>query len=171
MNFGDIEYLKDGNEKQIRMYELLNHYDILTSLSAFDPIVVGTIPIEVDIDSSDIDVICYCKDEKHITETFISYFQDNPGFKIARNQGPDRNAVIANFMLGEFEVEIFGQNIPTRQQLAYRHMLIEYKLLQEKGESFRRQIIELKRQGLKTEPAFAFLLDLDGDPYEALLRL
>ena len=34
---------------------------------------------------------------------------------------------------------------------------------------FRRQIIDLKKQGLKTEPAFAKLLALTGDPYVELL--
>jgi hypothetical protein len=50
-------------------------------------------------------------------------------------------------------------------------MLIEHSLLTEKGEHFRQEIIKLKRQGLKTEPAFAKLLGLDGDPYKAILKL
>lgn len=50
-------------------------------------------------------------------------------------------------------------------------MLIEHQILLEKGESFRQEIISLKKQGIKTEPAFAQLLGLSGDPYEAILRL
>jgi hypothetical protein len=50
-------------------------------------------------------------------------------------------------------------------------MIIEHRVLIEKGEKFRQEIIKLKRQGLKTEPAFAKLLGLDGNPYEALLKL
>lgn len=77
----------------------------------------------------------------------------------------------ANFFINDFEFEIFGQNIPTELQNAYRHMLVEHKILQEAGGDFRTQIIELKRQGYKTEPAFAKLLALQGDAYEELLKL
>lgn len=49
-------------------------------------------------------------------------------------------------------------------------MIIEHKILIEKGEDFRLQVIQLKEQGYKTEPAFAHLLDLSGDPYDELLK-
>jgi hypothetical protein len=50
-------------------------------------------------------------------------------------------------------------------------MLVEHRILKEKGEVFRQQIIELKKQGYKTEPAFGKLLEIEGDAYEYLLRL
>ncbi len=55
--------------------------------------------------------------------------------------------------------------------MAYRHMIIEYRILLEKGEAFRQSIVELKRQGMQTEPAFALLLGLKGDPYTELLNV
>ena len=39
------------------------------------------------------------------------------------------------------------------------------------GKKLRDEIKRLKRSGLKTEPAFAKLLFLDGDPYQAFLAL
>jgi hypothetical protein len=72
-------------------------------------------------------------------------------------------------MLEEFPIEIFGQNKPTIEQNAYRHMIAEYKILEEKGEEFKQKIIELKKQGIKTEPAFGMLLGLEN-PYEDLLK-
>lgn len=48
-------------------------------------------------------------------------------------------------------------------------MLIEHQILQSENEDFRLKIIELKKNGYKTEPAFAKLLDLEGNPYHALL--
>jgi hypothetical protein len=77
--------------------------------------------------------------------------------------------IIASFFIEDFEIEIFGQNIPVQQQSGYRHMIIEYNLLLQFGEEFRKNIIDLKRQGFKTEPAFAELFGLSGDPYQALL--
>ena len=76
---------------------------------------------------------------------------------------------IARFNTNSFEIEIFGQNIPVEQQNAYRHMLTEYKILQQKGVVFKRKVTALKKQGLKTEPAFARLLGIKGNPYEELL--
>ena len=49
-------------------------------------------------------------------------------------------------------------------------MIIENEILKEQGEEFRKKIIELKIQGYKTEPAFAKLLQLSGNPYEAILN-
>jgi hypothetical protein len=39
-------------------------------------------------------------------------------------------------------------------------MIIEYEILQTKGENFRLEIIKLKQQGYKTEPVFGMLLGL-----------
>lgn len=50
-------------------------------------------------------------------------------------------------------------------------MIVEKKILDLKGENFRKRVIELKRKGLKTEPALAELLGLEGNPYEGLLNL
>ena len=49
----------------------------------------------------------------------------------------------------------YCQGLLTRQQRAYRHLLVEYAVLQAGGEAWRRAVRMLKQQGLKTEPAFA----------------
>ena len=54
---------------------------------------------------------------------------------------------------------------------AYRPMLVEARVLRLLGEEFMRRVVELKEKGVKTEPAFARLLGLDGDPYIAVLGL
>ena len=43
-------------------------------------------------------------------------------------------------------------------------------MLRQFGEPFRQQIIELKEQGHKTEPAFGIVLGLTTDPYIELLK-
>jgi hypothetical protein len=72
--------------------------------------------------------------------------------------------------VGDFEIELFGQQVPTTKQMAYRHLIVEHNLLLQHGEIFRQLIIELKKQGCKTEPAFAIALGLKGDPYMELLK-
>ena len=50
-------------------------------------------------------------------------------------------------------------------------MIIENDILKEKGLDFKQKIKQLKSDGLKTEPAFAKLLGLQGNPYIELLKL
>jgi hypothetical protein len=169
INFEDIEYLKSGNNKQRSAYEALTNYQVMDLLEQFNPILVGTIPIEIDIETSDLDICCCYSDQEAFKETIVHLFGTEKGFFVQERS--ELNAVVSGFWLAGFEIEIFGQTIPTKQQNGYRHMLIEYQLLQEKGEAFRQEIIALKKQGYKTEPAFGIALGLKGDPYLELVHL
>ncbi len=169
INFFDISYLQSGKEKQQKAYQVLTEHQILEKLAAFTPVLAGTIPINIDIESSDLDIICHVQDKAAFIKTLTDRFQNEKGFMISENL--TFQSIKANFFMAGFEFEIFGQPIPTIQQNAYLHMLIEHQILLEKGETFRQDIIRLKNQGIKTEPAFAQLLGLKGDPYEALLGL
>lgn len=169
MKFDTIDYLKTGNARQQRAYDVLTNHRILAQLEPFSPVLVGTIPINIDIESSDLDVICQWFDKSEFAAALHSLFSHYPNFTFWENTA--HQAVVAHFIVDGFEIEVFGQNIPTFQQNAYRHMLVEDKLLAKYGEEFRQQIISLKRQGYKTEPAFALALGLEGDPYLTLLTV
>lgn len=169
INFLDISYLQSGNWKQKQAYQVLTEHQIMEKLAAFTPVLAGTIPINIDIESSDLDIICYVQDKTVFTKTLTNLFQNENGFQITGN--PTFQSIKANFFIADFEFEIFGQAIPVIQQNAYRHMLIEHQILLEKGEVFRQEIIRLKNKGIKTEPAFAQLLGIAGNAYEELLKL
>ena len=169
-DFSNIEYLKNGNQKQRNAFEVLTQHKILSNLAEYDPILVGTIPINIDIENSDLDIICYWKDKASFIEKIIFFFEKEAEFNIREVFINDRDSVVANFKIEDFEIEVFGQKIPTKDQNGYRHMLIENEILQSKGNDFRSEIIKLKQNGYKTEPAFAFLLGLKGDPYAELLE-
>lgn len=169
IDFTTIDYLKNGNLKQIQAFEVLTRNKVLLNLTEFDPILVGTIPINIDIENSDLDIICYCKNKSDFIDKLNSVFGNESEFKLWETRINDQESVIANFKIDDFEIEIFGQNIPTKNQNGYRHMIIEHKILQSKGENFRLEIIKLKQNGHKTEPAFGLLLGLKGDPYQELL--
>ncbi len=171
MNFENIEYLRHGNERQRQAYATLTNNQILSKLSQFDPVIAGTIPINIDIENSDLDIICSFGDKLEFQKSITDNFGNERNFTIREQPNLDTFAIVANFFLDGFEIEIFGQTIPTVQQFAYRHLIVEHNLLNKYGEAFRQQIIELKRQGHKTEPAFAIALDLKGDPYVELLKL
>jgi hypothetical protein len=56
IDFSTIEYLKTGNPRQIRAYEVLIQNKIFFNLAEFDPVLAGTIPINIDIENSDLDI-------------------------------------------------------------------------------------------------------------------
>ncbi|MFC7345868.1 DUF4269 domain-containing protein [Chryseobacterium zhengzhouense] len=173
IDFTTLDYLRAGNERQKRAYEILKKYKIFEVLDYYSPILVGTIPIEIDIDGSDLDIIC------ELDFRFEEDFLDDISFskmipleaevKVDYPVVNDEKSITINFTLEDFPIEIFAQNKPTTQQNAYLHMMAEYKILKEKGEEFKQKIIDLKKKGIKTEPAFGMLLNLEN-PYEDLLK-
>ncbi|TDO96584.1 DUF4269 domain-containing protein [Flavobacterium sp. 245] len=169
IDFSTIDYLKSGNEKQILAYETLIKNKVLEVLAEFNPILVGTIPINIDIENSDLDIICYWQNKSHFIEKITSLFKNKPAFEIREAIINQQESIISSFKLDNFEIEVFGQNIPTKNQNGYRHMIIEHQILQSRDEIFRQEIIKLKKNGHKTEPAFAKLLGLKNDPYSELL--
>lgn len=169
IDFTKIDYLKNGNERQKRAYEVLTRYHIFEKLKDYSPILAGTIPIEIDIEDSDLDIICEAKNFTEFEKALFEIFSEFD-LKIEKITVNNEQATVLNFELEEFPVEIFGQNKPATEQNAYRHMIAEYKILQEKGEDFKQKIIKLKKQGIKTEPAFGILLNLEK-PYEDLLKM
>jgi len=170
IDFTNIEYLKSGNHIQAEAYNTLTQNRILEVLSEFDPILVGTIPININIKNSDLDIICYWKDKTVFIEKVKLFFENKKNFKIREIEINGHKSVIANFETDHFEIEVFGQNIPSKNQNGYKHMIIEHEILQSKGENFRLEIIKFKQNGSKTEPAFAYLLGLKGNPYIELLE-
>ncbi|TJZ53816.1 DUF4269 domain-containing protein [Sphingobacterium olei] len=170
INFDKIEYLQYGNNRQRQAYSTLTNNKVMLKLEHFDPILVGTIPINIDIENSDLDIICCFTNKQEFQKSLITNFSDERNFTIGEQQSIDTLAIVANFVVDNFEIEIFGQSIPTKQQFAYRHLIVEHNLLNKHGEKFRQEIIKLKRQGHKTEPAFGLALGLTGDPYTELLK-
>ncbi len=144
----------------LRIFEVLND---------FSPMLTGTIPIEVDLPSSDLDIICEFQDSSRFEFRIAENYDSQMGFELHRTQKQGLNTIIARFQHHSFDIEIFGQPLKVTKQMAYRHMIREHEVLQSKDESFRLEVIDLKKQGFSTEAAFAKLLGIEGDPYEGLL--
>ena len=170
MDFTNIDYLLSGSATQKQAYQVLKESLLMEKLEDFTPVLTGTIPIDIAIKSSDLDIICCFEDVAHFRKVLNDFFGKFEDFSLKTASISGTESVIANFTTISFPVEIFGQNIPVKKQMAYRHMLVEHRLLQENSDDFRREIIRLKNEGYKTEPAFARILGLKGDPYIELLR-
>ena len=168
--FRSIAYLQSGNPRQQLAYAELMQLNIFEILKPWNPLLAGTIPIEIDIPSSDLDILCECSDQEAFQDELKEAFGTQQNFELYTKSIRELPCTICRFSGSHFEIEVFGQDTPSHRQYGFRHMLIEHQILLEKGPEFRQGIIDLKKSGYKTEPAFAKLLGLDGDPYEALLQ-
>ncbi|MEF2965321.1 DUF4269 domain-containing protein [Paenibacillus sp. M1] len=166
-----LEYLLEGTSVQREVYRLLKQYRLFEILEAYDPVLAGTVPLDIQIAGSDLDILCEVHDFAAFEAMVERHFAHLPGFALVRRRVEGIERVKVNFNCGDWPVELFGQPVPTAVQNGYRHMMVEARMLRLYGESFKRRIIKLKQGGLKTEPAFARLLRLEGDPYRELLAL
>ncbi|OON71109.1 DUF4269 domain-containing protein [Hymenobacter sp. CRA2] len=169
----DLRYLQTGTPRQQQAYAAITQLGILTALQAFGPVLAGTIPLAIDVAGSDLDFICEVPEAElgAFGQLLRRHYGRLPSFSLAEASFQGLPTVVASFEAVSFAWEVFGQPRPVARQHAVRHLQVEYAVLQAGGEPWRVAAQQLKQQGLKTEPAFARLLQLPGDPYEALLRL
>jgi len=160
-----IYYLKTGNEIQKRSYKILVQLNIMEYLGDYTPLLTGTIPIGIDIEGSDLDIICTVRDSQRFEDKITSEYGNMEGYRVTRNEGN----IVINFIFQGMEIELYGVDKPTDKQNAYRHMLVEARLLELGEEEFRNEIVRLKKEGIKTEPPFCKALGVDGNPYENML--
>ncbi|MBM4204774.1 MAG: DUF4269 domain-containing protein [Gammaproteobacteria bacterium] len=170
-NWRDVRYLTQGTLRQQQALAALSNTRVLDVLVDFDPILAGTIPLDVDIDGSDLDIICCVPDAMRFATCVVEAFSGLEGFSLRRGNIHGDYTTLAGFRADGFEFEIFGQNVPVDHQAAVVHLDVEARLLALSGEASRAKIRELKRSGMKTEPAFAAWLQLEGDPWDVLYSL
>ena len=162
----DISYLKVGNSRQQKAYRVLTKLQILKHLEDYSPIVVGTIPLGIDIPSSDLDIVCEFDTRKdELEKILIDHYGDFKDFTITQ-MGIDAYAY--NFWIDGFEIEVYASKVPTERSNSYRHLLIGSRLITLYGNNFKNKIIQLKKAGYRTERAFSKLLNLPGEVYEAI---
>lgn len=150
--------------------EAVDRLEVLSRLARFDPHLAGTPPLGIDRPDSDIDILCSASDPEHFVETVWTAFSHADGFAIRQWASGDR-PIIAGFHAHGWEFELFCSPLPVARQSGWRHYLMEGRLLDLGGPPLRAAVMAHRDAGLKTEPAFAAVLGLDGDPYQALLDL
>ncbi|WP_346937272.1 DUF4269 domain-containing protein [Clostridium sp.] len=170
-DFTNINYLKHGNIKQQNAYKVLKNLDIFNVLKKFDPILVGTIPINIDIENSDLDIACEVQDFEEFQKLVEDRYSMHHKFHISNNSTDNEIILTVNFYVEGIEIEIYAQSLNSCKQNGYRHMVVEDRILRLGGERTREEIVILKKSGLKTEPAFARYLGIDGNPYDELLKI
>lgn len=170
VDWRNIKYLYSGTKKQKSVYDVLIKTNIFEILKDYDLVLIGTIPIGIDIEKSDIDIACEVYDFDKFEQLIQISFGEYKNFSINKMTFYDKEVLVANFFVKEFEIELYAETFPVEKQNGYRHMIIEDRILNIGGSNLKEQIIKLKNNGLKTEPAFAKYLNLSGNPYDELLK-
>lgn len=166
-----ISNIERGTECQQEASRVLRRLRIMELLAEYQPLLVGTVPLGIQVADSDLDIICEVHDPERFTADVRRYFGDRQGFAAVTREVRGTTRTKINFRAEGWPIEIFGQPVNTREQNGWLHMLAEYRVMDLLGQSFIREIMHLRSLGMKTEPAFARLLNLEGDPYEAMLPL
>jgi hypothetical protein len=166
-------YLQSGTSRQRQAYQAWRALGLGVVLHDFGPLITGTIPLDIDVAGSDLDVCCeVALAAQDAFEALVRrHYGHLPAFRVSRIASRGHAAIVCGFSYEGLPVEVFGQALPTMQQYAFRHLVVEAAILEAGGEPWRTAVRQLKQRGLKTEPAFAQLLHLPSDPYEALLTL
>lgn len=167
MNWRRFSYLQEGTPRQRKAHDTLVDLKIFEHLRRFDPALVSTVCVGLDVSGSDLDVICEVRDQVDFRSTVENLYGDQQRFQVWKRAG---GAVVARFDTEVFPVEIFGTEQRVETQAAWQHLTVMKRLV-EIEPRLREKVRERKRAGCGTEPAFAKLLGLEGDPYEAMLSL
>lgn len=170
--FGELDRFPPCLRFHMRIpYEqAIERLGLLANLCSFDPVVIGTLPLGIDLCSSDIDIACSCDAFDLFADVTTRQFESQDGFQVRHGIFQEHASIVVQFNAHGWDVDIFCQPIPTAKQWGVRHFRVEQRLLA-LSPCLTSTVMELKRSGLKTEPAFAKALGLSGEPYEAILRL
>lgn len=169
-------YLLAGTPRQQEVHSLLSSEGVFEVLREYSPCLAGTIPLGVDIPESDADIICEVRNHEAFRQLLLRNFRHHTAFDVREGNAQECAFTLASFslsaeMLSPLRVEIFGQTLRVDEQNAYRHLVVEARLLGLTDEGAKDCIRKLKAQGIKTEPAFAQYFGIAGEPYQALLDL
>jgi hypothetical protein len=170
-NLHDIAYLANGTPKQRRAFAAIDAVGIFKDLRTFTPALAGTIPLGIDTASSDLDIICRAEHFTEFEDRVRSCYDHHEAFGHQRDVVRGVETVLAWFWYDGWEFELFAQDVPVAEQFACLHLRVEARLLALGGEAARAAIQELKRTGMKTEPAFALYFGIEGEAYLELARL
>ena len=167
----DMDDLREGTPRQRAAWRILQQLAILDVLAPFHARLAGTIPIDVDIPGSDLDIICGATDFEDLAQILKKHYGHLTDFELTLKKRYGQTVLLCEFLTDEFPIQVYASPTPVDQQRAWVHMLAEAALLAEGGEEAKEAVRSLKRLGVKTEPAFAQVFGLAGDPYETLYRL
>lgn len=149
----------------------LQRSEILRLLRSYRPLIAGSFPLGLQTSTADCDILIDFDDIDKTEHHLRNLFSKNVGFEISRQSAASGGALVVSFEVERIRFEIFCQKIPSVHQPAYKYFLIEERILKYGGQKFFDLVLKERENGKKTEAAFACVLNLTGNPYEAMSQL
>lgn len=153
--------------RRIAAAEALAQSRVLEALAPYSPTVVSTIWVGLDLPESDINMVCCFKCRSQFERRLIETLGGLKDFTLSSS----KEALIARATLGAFPLEIYGSNVAISEQVAFRHYQVMQRLTFLSSADFSNRVRAYKTEGLKTEPAIAAVLNLQGEPFAAVMAL
>lgn len=156
-------------EKSKSVINFLEKSNILESLASYKPLISGSYPLNIVTKDSDLDILFQSEKLSLFKKDVMTLFSDNDSLVIKEKKHQDISSLIISLRYKDLVVELFCQSKSVYKQQSNLHFLIEGRLLKI-FPKVKKQIIQLKKNGIKTEPAFGEVFKLAA-PYKDLLKL
>lgn len=170
VDIADWRTLAKGSADQRHAFQTLSASRLMDNLAEQGARLAGTFPLDLVVPGSDLDILIHAPDPAALVSALTGPWASRPGFTWRMADVEAGPALVVAFTLSDLPIEIFAHPLPVVQQMGWRHMVVEDRLLR-LDPGLGAEIRALKRAGMKTEPAFAQQLRLPGDPYLAILDL
>lgn len=159
-------------ENRPKMAILVSELNLLEMFKDHQPFIAGTVPLAIDLPSADLDLLVCFAHVAAFKDMCQQGFALLPEFEISQGEISKLQYCLCRFDYRGIPVEIFCSSLSTFKQNGYLHFNSEEKILKYAPATWTQQILELKGSGLKTEPAFAQLLQSgEVDAYQFILDL
>ncbi len=167
----DPASLSSGNDTQRLAAAVWTELELASGLSPYGPVITGSIPIAISTEKSDLDICCCATDLMELRSAIETHLSGKVALIINLKLIRGIPSLVCKFVYKNLPVEIFGQSIPSTEQWAFRHMVVEKRLLELGRPKLGEDVVGLKTKGENTESAFAKALGLDGDAFASVLAL
>lgn len=135
-----------------------------TLLDGFNPALVGSYPVGLALEGSDLDYVCDAYDLEAFATTAIEAFGDLDNFTCEmKNMRGGASCVVTFESPNGYPVEIVAQPRPTGQNYGYLRMLVTARLVAFVGKSGQENLLKLKKGGASTDVALMTLFGIDED--------
>lgn len=158
-------------EKNTKVWNAILNSKILEIFAKNQPLIAGTFPLNVEVETSDVDILLQSTELEAVKLTLNNHFGACQEFSQHTKVIDDLDSLVCHFVFNDVPFEVFVQNKEPVRQTAYLHFLVEERLLKLGGKDFKDKVAEERGKGSKTELAFTTVLGLTEDPFRALLKL